>query len=218
MIKIFHLITKILIKFVVCHHLFIPNQTKDVKPLKVKGKADLRFNWNAPIAISEHQPDRLYIGSQFLHVSNDMGDNWKIISPDLTTNDPAKQDKESGGISKDKSGAETHTTIFTIAESPLDEKIIWVGTDDGNVQITQDGGNTWNNVVENIGGLPKNSWVYHIEASVHGKGTAYAVFEGHTTGDMKPYTLKTTDFGKTWKSIISDDIDSKAFVRNIQED
>ena len=192
------------------------NQTKDVKPLKVKGKADLRFNWNAPIAISEHQPDRLYIGSQFLHVSDDMGDNWKIISPDLTTNDPAKQDKESGGISKDKSGAETHTTIFTIAESPLDEKIIWVGTDDGNVQITQDGGNTWNNVVENIGGLPKNSWVYHIEASVHNKGTAYAVFDRHASNDMKPYVYKTSDFGKTWKSIATDDI--LGFARNIQED
>ncbi|WP_298538573.1 hypothetical protein [uncultured Aquimarina sp.] len=192
------------------------NNTKNVKPLQVKGKADLRFNWNAPMAISSHQPDRFYMGSQFLHISEDMGDNWKIISPDLTTNDPLKQDKESGGISTDKSGAETHTTIFTIAESPLDEKVIWVGTDDGNVQITQDGGKTWSNTTPNIQGVPKNTWVYHIEASNHSKGTAYAVFDGHAQNDMKPYVYKTTDFGQTWKSLVTDDI--IGFTRNIQED
>ncbi len=192
------------------------NYTKNVQPLPIKGEADLRFNWNAPMAISNHQPDRFYMGSQFLHVSEDMGDNWKKISPDLTTNDPAKQDKESGGISTDKSGAETHTTIFTIAESPLDEKIIWVGTDDGNVQITQDGGKTWTNTIDNIQGLPKNTWVYHIEASTHKKGTAYAVFDGHASGDMNTYVYKTSDFGKTWSSIVTDD--TVGFARNIQED
>lgn len=192
------------------------NYTKNIQPLAIKGEADLRFNWNAPMAVSNHQPDRFYMGSQFLHVSDDMGDNWKKISPDLTTNDPAKQDKESGGISVDKSGAETHTTIFTIAESPLDQKIIWVGTDDGNVQVTQDGGTTWTNTVANIQGLPKNTWVYHIEASSHNKATAYAVFDGHTSGDMNTYVYKTSDFGKTWKSLVTDDI--KGFARNIQED
>ncbi len=192
------------------------NYTKSIQPLPIKGEADLRFNWNAPMAVSDHQPDRFYMGSQFLHVSNDMGDNWKKISPDLTTNDPAKQDKESGGISTDKSGAETHTTIFTIAESPIDEKVIWVGTDDGNVQVTQDGGKTWINTVANIQGLPKNTWVYHIEASSHKKGTAYAVFDGHASGDMNTYVYKTSDFGNTWKSISTDDI--IGFARNIQED
>jgi hypothetical protein len=148
-----------------------------------------------------------------------MGDSWTIISPDLTTNDPAKQDQsKSGGLSVDNSGAENHTTIFTIAESPLDENILWVGTDDGNIQVTTDGGKTWNNVTANLTGIPANTWVYHIEASVHGKGTAYAVFDGHTHGDMKPYGLKTTDYGKTWTNIISDDIQENAFVRNIQED
>ena len=190
--------------------------TKTIQPLAVKGKADLRFNWNAPIAVSKNQPDRLYIGSQFLHVSEDMGTNWKIISPDLTTNDPLKQDKESGGISTDKSGAETHTTIFTIAESTLDENIIWVGTDDGNVQITKDGGKTWNNKITNIQGLPKNTWVYHIEASVHDKATAYAVFDGHTSGDMNTYAYKTTDFGETWTSITTENING--FARSLQED
>lgn len=193
------------------------NRTRTVQPMKRKGDPDLRFNWNAPMAVSAHAPDRFYMGSQFLHKSDDMGESWDIISPDLTTNDPSKQDQaKSGGLSVDNSGAENHTTIFTIAESPLDENIIWVGTDDGNVQVTKDGGKNWNNVTANLVGIPANTWVYHIEASVHGKGTAYAVFEGHTTGDMKPYTLKTTDYGKTWKNIISDDV--YGFVRNIQED
>lgn len=195
------------------------NRTRTIQPLPKKGDAELRFNWNAPMAVSTHAPDRFYMGSQFVHKSEDMGETWQIISPDLTTNDPEKQDQsESGGLSVDNSGAENHTTIFTIAESPLDENIIWVGTDDGNVQVTTDGGKNWNNVTENLTGIPTNTWVYHIEASVHGKGTAYAVFEGHTTGDMKPYALKTTDYGKTWKSIVSEDIQENAFVRNIQED
>jgi len=115
------------------------NLTKTIQPLSTKAAPDLRFNWNAPMAVSVHQPDRFYMGSQFLHRSEDMGDTWKIISPDLTTNDPLKQKQEnSGGLSKDNSGAENHTTIFTIAESPLDEKIIWVGTDDGNVQLIKE--------------------------------------------------------------------------------
>lgn len=190
---------------------------KTVQPLPKEGDPKLRFNWNAPIAISAFHPDRFYVGSQFLHVSNDMGDTWKIISPDLTTNDKSKQDQaDSGGLSVDNSGAENHTTIFTIAESPLDENVIWVGTDDGNVQVTTDGGKNWTNTSMEIEGLPKNTWVYHLEASSHDKATAYAVFEGHTSGDMTPYTYKTTDFGKTWKSIITEDV--VGFVRNIQED
>ncbi len=190
---------------------------KTIQPLQTKGYAKLRFNWNAPMAISVHQPDRFYMGSQFLHISEDMGDTWTIISPDLTTNDKSKQQQEdSGGLSMDNSGAENHTTIFTIAESPLDDNVIWVGTDDGNVQVTTNGGKTWTNTIANVTGVPANTWVYHIEASAHDKATAYAVFEGHTTGDMTPYTYKTTDYGKTWANIITDDV--VGFVRNIQED
>jgi phage tail protein X len=116
----------------------------------------------------------------------------------------------------DNSGAENHTTIFTIAESPLDENIIWVGTDDGNVQVTKNGGKKWTNTSMNIPGLPKNIWCYHIEASVHDKATAYAVFDGHTMNDGNPYAYKTSDYGKTWTSITTPDV--KGFVRNIQED
>lgn len=188
-----------------------------IQPLAVKGDPKLRFNWNAPMETSNKQPDRFYMASQFVHKSEDMGRTWTKISPDLTTNDPLKYNTEkSGGLSVDNSGAEKHCTIFTIAESPVNEKVIWAGTDDGNIQVTKDGGKTWTNVVANIIGLPKNTWCYHIEASVFGEGTAYAVFEGHAKNDYAPYTYKTTDFGKTWKSIITTDVDG--FVRNIQED
>jgi photosystem II stability/assembly factor-like uncharacterized protein len=191
---------------------------KTIQPLPKKGNPKLRFNWNAPMATSTFQPDRFYMGSQFVHKSEDMGDSWTIISPDLTTNDKSKQQQEeSGGLSMDNSGAENHTTIFTIAESTLDENIIWVGTDDGNIQITTNGGDSWTNTSMNIPGLPQNTWVYHIEASVHDKGTAYAVFDGHTRGDMAPYAYKTNDYGKTWTNIISNN-DIVGFVRNIQED
>lgn len=190
---------------------------KTIQPLPQKGYPKLRFNWNSPMAISVLKPDRFYMGSQFLHKSEDMGDTWQIISPDLTTNDPSKQNQaDSGGLSMDNSGAENHTTIFTIAESPLDENVIWVGTDDGNVQVTTDGGKTWTNTTPNIPGIPRNTWAYHIEASVHGKGTAYVVFTGYTTGDMKPYVYKTKDYGKTWTNIITDEVE--IFARNIQED
>lgn len=190
---------------------------KTIQPLQTNKTPKLRFNWNAPMAISLHQPDRFYMGSQFLHRSNDMGDTWEIISPDLTTNDPTKQQqKDSGGLSMDNSGAENHTTIFAIAESPLDENVIWVGTDDGNVQLTKDGGKNWENTSSNIAGLPKNTWAYHIEASVHNKETAYAVFDGHTMNDQNTYVYKTSDYGKTWVSIVTENIEG--FARNIQED
>ena len=192
--------------------------TKTIQPLQVKGYDDLRFNWNAPMAISEAQPDRFYMGSQYLHKSEDMGDTWEIISPDLTTNDKAKQEQEkSGGISRDNSGAENHCTIFSIAESPLNQNIIWVGTDDGNIQVTRDGGKSWSNTTGNLPSeVPDNTWVYQIEASVHNEGTAYAVLDGHTTGDLTCYVYKTTDYGASWVSIASEEI--YGFARSIQED
>ena len=194
------------------------NLVKTIQPLPVKGYEEYRFNWNAPIEISKNNPDRIYIGSQYLHKSDDMGNSWDIISPDLTTNDKSKQNQEdSGGLSMDNSGAENHTTIFTVTESPLNENIIWVGTDDGNIQVTNDGGKNWKNVIENIQGVPNNTWVYHIEASTIDQNVAYAVFDGHTSGDMKAYAYKTSNLGKTWESIIPNN-DVTGFVRNIQVD
>ena len=193
------------------------NQQKTIQPLPVKGDPKLRFNWNAPITLSPNKPDRIYIGSQFVHMSEDMGNTWQKISGDLTTDNKTKQDQEnSGGLSKDNSGAENHCTIFTIAESSLDERTIWAGTDDGMVQVTKNGGKTWEEVGKNISGLPANTWCYHIEASVHDKGTAYAVFDGHTKNDKTPYAFKTSDYGATWMNIITEDVGG--FTRSFQED
>ncbi len=192
-------------------------QQKIIKPYAVEGDPKLRFNWNAAMNLSPNKPDRLYIGSQYLHRSDDMGESWVKISPDLTTNDPAKQQQEnSGGLSADNSGAENHCTVFAVAESPLDENMIWVGTDDGNVQLTTDGGKSWTNVVANVPNLPKNTWAYFLEPSRFDKNTCYAVFDGHAQNDMKTYVYKTTDMGKTWKSIVTADV--KGYARNLKED
>ncbi len=193
------------------------DQAKTIQPLAGKDDPKLRFNWNASLNVSPTVADRVYIGSQFVHRSDDMGETWVKLSPDLTTNDPAKQNQEdSGGLSRDNSGAENHCTVFTIAESPLDANVVWGGTDDGNLQVTKDGGKTWTNVAGNITGLPKGTMVYHIEASVFNKANAYAVFTGYQTGDQNTYVYKTTDFGATWKSIATPEI--YGFARNIQED
>ena len=192
-------------------------QIKIIKPYPQANEPKLRFNWNTALTTSEHKPDRLYVGSQFLHKSDDRGETWVKISPDLTTNDPKKQQQESsGGLSMDNSGAENHCTIFAIGESPLDENIIWVGTDDGNVQLTSDGGKNWTNLTANIPNLPKNTWAYFIEPSHFDKNTAYAVFTGYTQSDFNTYVYKTTDSGKTWKSIVTPDI--KNFARCVRED
>jgi photosystem II stability/assembly factor-like uncharacterized protein len=193
------------------------NSFKIIKPYAEKGDPDLRFNWNPPLSTSLHNPDRLYVGSQFVHVSDDRGESWRKLSPDLTTNDPAKQQQEkSGGLSVDNSGAENHCTVFTINESPLSKDILWAGTDDGQVQLTTDGGNTWKNVTPPALLIPANTWVHFIEASPHDASTAFAVFDGHTRGDLKPYVLKTTDLGKTWEPVTTAQIGS--FARCIRQD
>ncbi|HEV8119034.1 MAG TPA: sialidase, partial [Thermoanaerobaculia bacterium] len=139
--------------------------TRDIQP-KADYKEKLRFNWNTPIHASATQKGTIYLGSQFLFRSRDQGDTWERISPDLSTNDPEKQKQEqSGGVTVDNSSAEEHTTIYSISESPKDGNLIWAGTDDGNLQLTRDGGKTWTNVAGNVAGLPKASWVSWVEAS-----------------------------------------------------
>ena len=179
------------------------HESRNIQPTP-NYKEKLRYNWNTPIAMSPNEKGTIYIGAQFLFRSRDHGQSWERISPDLTTNDPQKQKQEqSGGVTIDNSSAEMHTTIYSICESPKDKNLIWVGTDDGNVQITRDSGKTWTNVVANVPGLPKNSWVSWVQASNFDAGTAYAAFDRHTFGDMTPYVFKTNDYGKTWTPLVT---------------
>ncbi len=179
-------------------------------------EVDLRFNWNAAVALDPLDPHALYIGSQFVHRSRDRGDTWETLSPDLTTNDPAKQVwSESGGLTRDATGAETHTTIIDISPSPLQDGVIWVGTDDGNVQVTRDDGLSWTNVSPNIPGVPAGTWVPDVEPSHADPATAYAVFEDHRRGDWTSYVYRTEDFGSTWERL-GEEVDG--FGISIEED
>src|SRR4051812_32984181 len=192
--------------------------SRDVQP-KAGYQEKLRFNWNAPIAASPTNKGVVYIGAQFLFRSKDHGDSWDRISPDLTTNDPEKQrQEESGGITVDNSSAEAHTTITVISESPMDANTIWVGTDDGNVQLTRDGGAHWSNVVGNVAGLPKASFVSWVEAGRFEPGTAYATFDRHTFGDMTPWVYRTQDFGKTWTRVAGPGGAVRGYAHVIKED
>jgi photosystem II stability/assembly factor-like uncharacterized protein len=161
-----------------------------------------RYNWSSPVIVSSHHPQTLFFGGNHLFKSEDRGDTWKIISPDLTTNDPDKRNSsDSGGLTHEVTGAENHCTIITISESPLDAAILWVGTDDGNVQVTRDGGTNWSNVRSNIKGVPDGIWVSRVEASHFRKGAAYVTFDGHRSDDFAPYVFKTSDYGATWEDI-----------------
>ncbi len=192
-------------------------ETKQIKPLESKGEAEYRFNWNTPIHMSPTRAGTLYLGSQFLFRSGDRGETWERISPDLTSNDPVKQRQaESGGLSVDNSSAENHCTIFSICESPKNPDVIWVGTDDGLVQLSRDAGKSWTSVGKKITGLPPSTWVTCVEASHFDEGTAYATFDGHQTGDLKTYVYRTTDFGKSWQSLASGDVQGYAHV--VRED
>jgi photosystem II stability/assembly factor-like uncharacterized protein len=162
-----------------------------------------RFNWNSPVHMSPTNPDVLYYGGNVLFKTTDRGETWQIISPDLTTNDPEKQKPSGGPITPDNTRAEVHCTIVAIAESPRDPQVIWVGTDDGNVQITRDGGKTWTNVAPAIQGAPKFSWISSIAASAVDAGTAYLTIDQHRLDDFFPYVFATNDYGKTWRQIAS---------------
>ena len=179
--------------------------SKDIRPVTPVGKK-LRYNWNAAIAPDPFDSHAVYFGSQYLYKSTNNGNSWDVISPDLTTNDTAQQHQmQSGGLSVDATGAENHNTIITIAPSPLKNNIIWVGTDDGNVQLTTDGGKNWENVVKKIKGLPKGSWIPQIRASNYNDGTAFVVANNYRQNDFTPYLYKTTDYGKNWEQMVGPD-------------
>ena len=163
-----------------------------------------RFNWSSPFIISSHNSKKVLFGSNYLFQSYDRGDTWNIISPDLTTNDKKlRNTSNGGGLTNSNTGGENHFTIITISDTPIDTTIIWAGTDDGNVQITKNNGENWENVKLNIKGVPKKIWVSRIEASKHVKKRAYVTFDNHRFDDNNPYVYITEDYGETWKNITS---------------
>jgi len=181
---------------------------KDSKDLKY------RTNWNAPVAVSPHDPSVIYYGTQVILRSTDRGASWTEISPDLTRNDPEKQGRNGGPLTPENVGAEFYNTIFYIVESPHEKGLVWVGSDDGLVHIKRDGSTKWENVSPKH---PGEAMINAIELSPHDKATAYLAVTGYKLGDNKPYIYKTTDYGKRWKRI-DKGLPEDAFVRVVRED
>ncbi len=191
-------------------------RAKSITPYPDEEAEELRFNWSAPLYLSP-DGERLYFASQYLFLSDDEGDSWQRISPDLTTNDTSLQQQwKSGGLSIDNSGAENHTTIYAVAESPRDPQVIWVGTDDGNLQVTLNGGDSWNKVNSETDGLPAGSWVTFIDASPHDPQTALVTFDNHRRGDMNTYLYRTTDAGQSWERLDSEEI--RGYALSVRQD
>src|SRR6266404_3516419 len=173
-----------------------PDQTNGSPPADLK----YRFVWTMPLTISPHDHNRIYVGSQYVHQTTDAGQSWQVISPDLTTNDKSKQ-VFSGGLTGDNIGVEYNSVVFAIAESAKEKGLIWAGTNDGLVQITRDGGKNWTNVTKNIPSLPPWGTVSNIEPSRYDAAAAYITVDLHQVNNRDPFAYKTSDYGKTWKTI-----------------
>jgi photosystem II stability/assembly factor-like uncharacterized protein len=176
-----------------------------------------RFNWDAPIHISPHDPETVYIGGNVIFKSQDRGNSWEVISPDLTTNDKSKQRTSGGTIYQDNTAAEFHCTVLYIAESPVQKGVLWAGTDDGNVQLSMDGGKNWTNLKDRIKGLPNFAWVSKIHASEHQAGTAFVTVDQHRMNDFRPYVFMTKNFGKSWEKI-SSNLPKDDYVKVVRQD
>lgn len=197
---------------------YVTGNNYTIKPTHPDANVKLRFNWNAAINIDPFDNNTLYFGSQFVHKSTDKGLTWTVISPDLTTNDPEKQKQtESGGLTMDATGAENHTTILVIEPSPLEKDMLWVGTDDGQVHFTKNGGKDWTNIAKNIKDLPANSWITQIKASNKNKGEALLVVNDYRRFNYTPYAYRTKNYGKTWERIV-DENDVESYALSIIED
>jgi photosystem II stability/assembly factor-like uncharacterized protein len=176
-----------------------------------------RFNWNSPIVFSPHEKTTVYFAGNVVFKSSDFGKTWEQISQDLTTNDPEKLKDAGGPVAFENSTAEYHSTIISIAESPVQKGQIWVGTDDGNLQLTTDGGKNWTNLIRSVSGLAANSPVSHVEPSRTSATVAYVAFDRHMFDDFRPYIFKTSDGGKSWTNI-SSNLPAKAYVQVVRED
>lgn len=183
-------------------------ESVDIRPQPGRGEEALRYNWDSPIHISPHSHTRLYFGSKKLHRSDDRGDSWKAVSPDLSRDLDRFKLKVMERVWSidavyDLAAMSQFGNITSISESPLVEGLIYVGTDDGLIQVTEDGGKHWRKI-QRIYGIPEQSFVNDVKADLHDKDTVYAVLDNHKTGDLKPYIVKSTDRGKSWKSIVGD--------------
>ncbi|HET9228263.1 MAG TPA: hypothetical protein VFR31_16420, partial [Thermoanaerobaculia bacterium] len=188
-------------------------EIRGIAPPEIDPENDpLRFNWSSGIAQDPFEPGTIYYGSQYVHKSTDRGESWTVISPDLTTDNPEWQKRDTGGLTPDVTGAENHTTIIAISASPAQKGVLWVGTDDGRVHVTRDGGKTWESVEKNLKGVPENTWVPHIRASKLDAGSAFLVLDNHRRGDYTPYAYRTDDWGKTWKSLVTKNIQGYALA------
>jgi photosystem II stability/assembly factor-like uncharacterized protein len=174
-----------------------------------------RFQWNFPILFSRHNPNKLYTFSNHVHVTENEGQSWEVISPDLTRNDPEKLKSSGGPITQDNTGVEYYCTIFAANESPLQEGLLWVGSDDGLIHISKDGGKNWDNITPP--NLPEWSMINSIEPSAFDAGTCYVAATRYKLGDFAPYLYKTTDYGKTWTKI-TNGINGEHFTRALRED
>ena len=190
-----------------------------IKPPALDPKIKLRFNWNSALAQDPFDKKTIYFGSQYVHKSIDKGVNWEIISPDLTANDSVQiaAYQNTGGLTLDITGAETHCTILSIDPSIKEKGTIWAGTDDGNVQLTRDGGKTWTSFRGKITGMPTGCWIPQIKASAYNAGEAFVVANDYRRGDMKPYIFRTTDYGKTWIRMV-DENKVKGYALCVQQD
>jgi len=176
-----------------------------------------RFQWNAPIRLSPHDPDVLYHTSQFVHRSTDGGSSWETISPDLTRNDTTRQDFAGAPITMDNTGVEVYGTVFSFEESPLEPGLLWAGSDDGRVHVSRNNGSTWNDVTPR--GMPEWGTVNTIEVSPHAPGRALVAVHRYREDDFAPYVFKTDDYGENWDEITEDNgIRDRHFVRVIRED
>ncbi len=179
------------------------------------GAAKYRFQWTYPIVVSHFDSKVLYVTANHVFKSTNEGMSWEVISPDLTRNDTSKLGSSGGPITKDNTSVEYYGTIFTFAESPLKEGILWSGSDDGLIHVSQNGGKTWQNVTP--GDLPPWSMISILDPSPHDEGTAYVAANRYKLDDFKPYIYKTTDFGKSWKKIVNG-IPVKEFTHAVRED
>lgn len=195
-----------------------PFNTINPPPVDKKDESALRFNWSAPLIMSPHDPQVLYAGGNYLYRTADGGESWKVVSPDLSTNHTEKRlQGKSGGVTPDNTGAETHCTVFTISVSPVLPQVLWIGTDDGQVQLSRDEGASWANVRSRIPEVPAELWVSRVEASHFDAAVAYVSFDGHRSDNFQPWIFRTEDYGVTWQKITGNLPDTEV-VRVIRED